>query len=306
LISYIIRRLGGAVIVLLGISIITFVIAFLVPANPARAIVGPHAPESLVLQVDKQLGLDQPLPVRYVNYMNNLVHGNLGMSYVLDQPVTSLIEQRVGATAQLALAAWILEIVIGIPLGIISAVYDRKIIDHITSILALIGISLPVFFVGLELMYWIGFRLNWLPVGGTGGFNYIILPGLTYAITGAAYYSRLLKASMLDVLSSDYIRTAKAKGASPARIIFGHALRNGIIPALTYGGIDVAALFGGVVVIEDVFGYSGLGQLAVQAISNLDVPVIMGTVLFATMFVVLVNVVVDVLYGIVDPRITYS
>ena len=306
MISYIIRRLGGAVIVLLGISIITFVIAFLVPANPARAIVGPHAPESLVLQVDKQLGLDQPLPVRYVNYMNNLVHGNLGMSYVLDQPVTSLIEQRVGATAQLALAAWILEIVIGIPLGIISAVYDRKIIDHITSILALVGISLPVFFVGLELMYWIGFRLNWLPVGGTGGFNYIILPGLTYAITGAAYYSRLLKASMLDVLSSDYIRTAKAKGASPARIIFGHALRNGIIPALTYGGIDVAALFGGVVVIEDVFGYSGLGQLAVQAISNLDVPVIMGTVLFATMFVVLVNVVVDVLYGIVDPRITYS
>ncbi len=306
MISYIIRRLGGAVIVLLGISIITFVIAFLVPANPARAIVGPHAPESLVLQVDKQLGLDQPLPVRYVNYMNNLVHGNLGMSYVLDQPVTSLIEQRVGATAQLALAAWILEIVIGIPLGIISAVYDRKIIDHITSILALVGISLPVFFVGLELMYWVGFRLNWLPVGGTGGFNYIILPGLTYAITGAAYYSRLLKASMLDVLSSDYIRTAKAKGASPARIIFGHALRNGIIPALTYGGIDVAALFGGVVVIEDVFGYSGLGQLAVQAISNLDVPVIMGTVLFATMFVVLVNVVVDVLYGIVDPRITYS
>ena len=306
MISYIIRRLGGAVIVLLGISIITFVIAFLVPANPARAIVGPHAPESLVLQVDKQLGLDQPLPVRYVNYMNNLVHGNLGMSYVLDQPVTSLIEQRVGATAQLALAAWILEIVIGIPLGIISAVYDRKIIDHITSILALVGISLPVFFVGLELMYWIGFRLNWLPVGGTGGFDYIILPGLTYAITGAAYYSRLLKASMLDVLSSDYIRTAKAKGASPARIIFGHALRNGIIPALTYGGIDVAALFGGVVVIEDVFGYSGLGQLAVQAISNLDVPVIMGTVLFATMFVVLVNVVVDVLYGIVDPRITYS
>ncbi|MHB1684079.1 MAG: ABC transporter permease [Bacilli bacterium] len=306
MISYIIRRLGGAVIVLLGISIITFVIAFLVPANPARAIVGPHAPESLVLQVDKQLGLDQPLPVRYVNYMNNLVHGNLGMSYVLDQPVTSLIEQRVGATAQLALAAWILEIVIGIPLGVISAVYDRKIIDHITSILALVGISLPVFFVGLELMYWIGFRLNWLPVGGTGGFDYIILPGLTYAITGAAYYSRLLKASMLDVLSSDYIRTAKAKGASPARIIFGHALRNGIIPALTYGGIDVAALFGGVVVIEDVFGYSGLGQLAVQAISNLDVPVIMGTVLFATMFVVLVNVVVDVLYGIVDPRITYS
>ncbi len=306
MISYIIRRLGGAVIVLLGISIITFVIAFLVPANPARAIVGPHAPEALVLQVDKQLGLDQPLPIRYVNYMNNLVHGNLGMSYVLDQPVTNLIEQRVGATAQLALAAWVLELVIGIPLGIISAVYDRKIIDHIASLLALIGISLPVFFVGLELMYWIGFRLNWLPVGGTGGFNYIILPGLTYAITGAAYYSRLLKASMLDVLSSDYIRTAKAKGASPARVIFGHALRNGIIPALTYGGIDIAALFGGVVVIEDVFGYSGLGQLAVQAISNLDVPVIMGTVLFATAFVVLVNVVVDVLYGIVDPRITYS
>ncbi|MCI0182744.1 MAG: ABC transporter permease [Acidibacillus sp.] len=305
MIAYIIRRIGGSIVVLIGISIITFSLAYLVPANPARAIVGPHASEALVLQVEKQLGLNEPLPVRYVHYMGNLLQGNLGTSYVLDQPVTTLISQRAGATAQLAVTAWIAELLIGIPIGIISALYDRKAVDHVVSILALVGISLPVFFVGLELMYWVGFKLGWLPVGGTGGFNFVILPALTYAITGAAYYARLLKSSMIDVMSSDYIRTARAKGASPNRVIFGHALRNAIIPVMTYGGIDIASLFGGVVVIEDVFGYSGIGQLTVQAINNLDVPVIMGTVLFAALFVVLFNLLVDVLYGIVDPRITY-
>ncbi len=305
MIAYIIRRIGGSIVVLIGISIITFSLAYLVPANPARAIVGPHASEALVLQVEKQLGLNQPLPIRYVHYMENLLQGNLGTSYVLDQPVTTLIGQRAGATAQLAVTAWIGELLIGLPIGIISALYDRKAVDHVVSIFALIGISLPVFFVGLELMYWVGFRLGWLPVGGSGGFTFVILPALTYAITGAAYYARLLKSSMIDVMNSDYIRTAKAKGASPNRVILRHALRNAIIPVMTYGGIDIASLFGGVVVIEDVFGYSGIGQLTVQAINNLDVPVIMGTVLFAALFVVLFNLLVDVLYGIVDPRITY-
>lgn len=305
-VSYIIRRLAGALVVLIGISIITFLIAYAVPADPARAIVGMHAPESLVLLVRKQLGLDDPLPVQYVRYIWNLLHGNLGTSYVLAQPVSSLIAQRVGPSAILALFAFIFELLIGIPIGIISALRDRKLADHVVSVAALIGISLPTFFVGLELMYWVGFRLGWLPVGGTGGLAYVILPALTYAITGAAFYARLLKSSMIDVMNQDYIRTARAKGASPIRVIFRHALRNALIPVLTYAGTDIAYLFGGVVVIEDVFGFSGIGQLAVQAISNLDVPVIMGTVLFAAVFVVIFNLIVDILYGIIDPRITYS
>ncbi len=306
MVSYIIRRIFGALIVLLGVSIITFLLAYAVPADPARAIVGPHAPEYLVLQIRKQLGLNQPLPVQYVHYLWNLLHGNLGTSYVLNQSVTSLIGQRIGATGLLAGLAFVFELIIGIPIGILTALRDRKLTDHVLSTAALIGISLPVFFVGLELMYWVGFRLGWFPIGGSGGILYAILPALTYAITGAAYYARLLKSSMIDVLNQDYIRTAKAKGASPLRVVMRHALRNALIPALTYAGTDVAALLGGVVVIEDIFGYSGVGQLAFQAIGNLDVPLIMGTVLFATVFVVIFNLIVDILYGIVDPRISYS
>ncbi len=306
MVSYIIRRIFGALIVLLGVSIITFLLAYAVPADPARAIVGPHAPEYLVLQIRKQLGLDEPLPIQYIHYLGNILRGNLGTSYVLNQSVTSLIGQRIGATGLLAGLAFVFELIIGIPIGILTALRDRKLTDHVLSTGALIGISLPVFFVGLELMYWVGFRLGWLPIGGTGGILFAILPALTYAITGAAYYARLLKSSMIDVLNQDYIRTAKAKGASPLRVVMRHALRNALIPALTYAGTDVAALLGGVVVIEDIFGYSGVGQLAFQAIGNLDVPLIMGTVLFATVFVVIFNLIVDILYGIVDPRISYS
>lgn len=305
LLSYLLRRIGGSLVVLFGISAITFALAFLVPANPARAIVGPHAPEALVLQVEKQLGLNQPLPVRYMNYIEGLLQGKLGQSYVLDQPVTTLIAERVGATAQLALGAWLAELVIGIPIGILAAVRRGKFADHFLNVIALVGVSAPVFFVGLELMYWVGFKLGWLPVGGTGGIQYIVLPALTYGVVGAAYYARLLRNSLAEVLEQDYIRTARAKGAGPFRIVFGHALQNAIIPVLTYAGTDIAGLFGGVVVIEDVFGYSGIGQLAVQAIGNLDVPVIMGTVLFAAVFVVLFNLLVDLLYLLVDPRISY-
>ncbi len=303
--SYIVRRLGGAVIVLFGITVITFILAYAVPADPARLILGMKASQAQVVALRHQLGLDQPLIVQYWHYLINVLHGNLGKSYTLDLPVTTLIGQRVLLTAQLALAAWLFELAIGIPIGIISALKDRKLTDHIVNIVALIGISLPVFFVGLELMYWVAFKAGLFPVGGTGGLAYIILPGLTYGITGAAYYSRLLKSSMIDVLQQDYIRTAKAKGASASRVVFGHALRNAIIPVVTYGATDIAALFGGVVVIEDVFSYAGIGQMAVQAINTSDIPVIMGTVLFAAVFVVLFNILVDLLYGLIDPRISY-
>lgn len=305
MVSYIIRRLGGSIVVLLGIALITFILSYAVPADPARLILGMKASAAQVAALRVHMGLNLPLPEQFWNYLVKLLHGNLGQSYILDLPVTTLIAQRVGYTAQLALAAWLMELVIGIPIGIISALKDRKLTDHILSIVALIGISLPVFFVGLELMYWLAFKAGWFPVGGTGGLPYIILPALAYGITGAAYYARLLKSSMLDVLNSDYIRTARAKGASSFRAVMGHALRNAMIPVVTYGATDVAALFGGVVVLEDVFGYAGMGQMAVQAINQLDIPLIMGTVLFAAVFVVLFNLIVDVLYGFIDPRITY-
>ena len=303
--SFIVRRIGGAFVVLFGITIVTFILAYMVPSDPARMILGMRATQAEVNQLRNQMGLNLPLYVQYWHYLVNLLHGNLGQSYQLDLPVAALIAQRIGLTAQLALACWIFELLIGIPAGVIMALKDRSAADHSLNIATLIGVSLVPFFLGLELMYWVAFKAGLFPVGGTGGVDYIILPGLTYGITGAAYYARLLKTSMLDVLHSDYIRTARAKGAGTWRTVFVHAFRNAMIPVVTYGGTDIAALFGGVVVIEDVFGYSGVGQLAVNAISQTDVPVIMGTVLVAAVFVVAFNIIVDVLYAFIDPRISY-
>lgn len=306
MLSYLIRRLVGAVVVLIGISIITFIIAYAVPGDPARAIVGEKASEEVVKQVRHELGLDQPLHVQYFAYVNRLLHGDFGFSYYNNQPVLELVLSRLKDTALLAFSGWTVEILIGIPLGIFSAVYNRKIADYIISVLSIIGISLPVFWLGMWLIYNVAFKMGILPIGGSGSFMHLILPALTLGIAGAAYYQRLVKTSMMDVYNQDYIRTAKANGASPFRITFKHSLRNGIIPAVTYAGMDIAFLLGGVVVTETVFNYPGVGQLAMQSIQRLDVPVIMATVLLAAIIVVVVNIIVDLLYFLIDPRISLT
>lgn len=304
MLSYIVRRLIGSIVVLIGISIITFIIAFAVPGDPARAIVGQKAAPQVVEQVRHQLGLDQPLYIQYLTYSKRLLHGDLGFSYFNNQPVNQLIFGRLGDTAKLALGGWIVEILIGIPLGLLTAVRNRKASDLVLSSLSIIGISLPVFWFGMWLIYNVSYKMNWFPIGGTGGLSHLILPSITLGITGAAYYQRLVKSSMIDVFSQDYTRTAYANGASPLRVIFKHSLRNGMIPVVTYAGMDIAFLLGGVVVVETVFNYPGVGLLALQSIQNLDIPVIMGTVLLAAVFVVLMNFIVDILYSFIDPRIT--
>lgn len=304
--SYLVRRLLGAIVVLIGISIITFAIAYAVPGDPVRTIVGEKASPQVVEEVRHTLGLDQPVYIQYFSYINRLIHGNLGFSYYNNQPVTSLIADRFGATAILALSGWIIEIIIGIPLGIITAVHNRKIADFILSTLAIIGISLPTFWLGMWLIYNVSYKMGILPIGGSGSIANLILPALTLGIAGAAYYQRLLKSSMVDVLSQDYIRTAYANGATPLRVTFRHAFRNGVIPAVTYAGMDVAFLLGGVVITETVFNYPGIGQLAMQSIQHLDVPVIMATVLIAAVCVVAMNFIVDILYFLIDPRINLN
>jgi len=306
LLSYIIRRLIGALVTLWGISVITFLLVFAVPADPARIIVGPKAPESVVEQVRVNLGLNLPLPVQYWHYFVRLLHGNLGTSYIYNLPVTHMIMQRAGATVELAIGCFIAELIIGIPLGIYTAMRARHISDYILSALALAGISLPVFWLGLELLYYLGFKLSVFPLGGYGGIQYLILPSITYGVTGAAVYLRLLKSSMLEVLNQDYTRTARAKGASQARVIMRHVLRNALIPVVTYGGIDIGYLLTGVILIEVTFNWNGLGVLAYQAVTQLDIPVIMGTVMLIAVMVVLFNLFVDILYGMIDPRIRYD
>lgn len=306
MLSFIIRRILGSVIVLFFIAVITFIIVYAIPADPARMIVGPKAPMSVVLAVRHQLGLDQPMPLQFWHYLVRLLHGNLGTSYAYDQSVTSLIASRLGITAWLALACWVTELIIGIPLGIYTARRARKISDYIVSAIALVGLSIPIPFLGIELLYFFAFKHSWFPLGGQGGISHLILPGITYAITGGAYYIRLLKASMLEVLNQDYVRTARAKGAKESRVIWRHVIRNAIIPAVTYAGIDIGYLFAGIVLMEVTFNINGIGTLAFNAIGQMDIPVIMGTVLFAAVLVVVFNLIVDMLYAVIDPRIRYS
>lgn len=306
MVSYILRRIAGSLIVVLGISIITFLLVYAVPSDPARMIVGPKASAAVVEAVRVKLGLNLPLPVQYLHYMENLFRGNLGTSYVYNMPVSTLIWNRLGTTAVLALGAWIAELIIGIPLGIYTARRARKVSDYIVSALALVGISLPVQWLGMVLLYQFAFKWPIFPLSATEGIRSLILPALTYGITGAAVYTRLLKSSMLEVLGQDYIRTARAKGASERRVVWRHVMRNAIIPVVTFGGIDIGYLLSGVVLIEVTFNWNGLGTLAYEAIQQTDIPVIMGTVLLTAVLVVLFNLLVDILYGFIDPRIRYE
>jgi ABC-type dipeptide/oligopeptide/nickel transport system permease component len=304
--AYIIRRIISNIIVLWGITVITFLLVYAVPADPARIIAGPKAPASVVKEIRIQLGLNQPIPVQYWHYLVNLLHGNLGTSYIYNLPVTTMIGQRYGATLELALGCFIAELLIGIPLGIYTAVHARKLSDYLVSAVALFGLSMPVFWLGMVLLYWLGFKLPIFPLGGNAGFMSVILPSITYGIVGAAVYVRLLKSSMLEVLDKDYTRTARAKGASERRVIWRHVMRNALIPVITYGGIDVGYLLTGVLLIETTFNWNGVGMLSYTAITNLDIPVIMATVLLAAVFTVFFNLFVDILYGFIDPRIRYD
>lgn len=306
--SYIIRRIGQSIIVLFGISIIAFLLLYAVPADPARIIAGPHATKEVIDQIRQDLGLNLPIYVQYLHYIGNLLKGNLGTSYIFHTSVSSLIGQRVGPTAELALGCWIAELLIGIPLGIYTARHANKKRDILMSALALVGISLPVYWLGLIFLVVFAFHIQLFPLGGFGGgaIQYLVLPAITYGITGAAYYTRLLKSSMLDVMNQDYIRTARAKGASERRVIWRHVLRNALIPVVTFGGIDIGYLLAGVVLVEETFNWQGLGMLQVTSIQNQDIPVIMGTVLLLAVFVVLFNLIVDIVYSFIDPRIRYD
>lgn len=306
--SYILRRIGQSIIVLIGISMIAFLLLYAVPTDPARLIAGPHATKEVVDQIRKDLGLNLPIYVQYLHYLGNLLKGNLGNSYIFHTSVRSMIGGRMGATAELALGCWLAELIIGIPLGMYTARHARKKRDLVVSALALVGISLPVYWLGLIFLVVFSFHLKWFPLGGYGGgaIQYLVLPAVTYGITGAAYYTRLLKSSMLDVMNQDYVRTARAKGANERQVIWGHVFRNALIPVITFGGIDIGYLLAGVVLVEETFNWQGMGMLAYQSILNQDIPVIMGTVLLLAVFVVIFNLIVDIVYSFVDPRIRYD
>jgi peptide/nickel transport system permease protein len=301
--AYLVRRTLQTIAVLLIISMVTFTISYLIPADPAAEIAGPKAKPDTIERIRERLGLDQPLHIQYGRYLWRLLHGDLGESYRLRMPVIELFRRRLGATAQLAVLGVLFELLMGVPVGIISAVKSRSWLDRTTMIGALVGVSAPRFWLGVVLLYLLGFKLSLLPLGGYGSLKHAILPAFTLGLAGAAWYARMLRSSMLDILGSDYMRTAHAKGLPPWMVLLRHALPNAIQPVITMVGMDLGYYLGGVVVIESVFSWPGMGKEIWQAIQNLDIPVITGSVTLAALAVVLMNFVVDLVNAAIDPRV---
>jgi peptide/nickel transport system permease protein len=304
--TFILRRLLQSVPVLLGISVITFLLIYYLPADPARMYAGPSATAETVDRIRHELGLDRPLLVQYTTYVGNALRGDLGFSYRKQIAVTELIRNRLPYTFALILAGIFVELVIGLPVGIVSAVSRGRLADRLGMFVALLGISAPPFWLGLLLLYWLGFRFPIFPLGGAGSPAHLVLPAITAGLGGAAWYARMMRSSMLDILSADYVRTARAKGRSMFMVVLRHALPNALNPIITMAGMDIPWFIGGVVLVERVFNWPGVGRMAVEAIETVDVPLILGTVIVTACIVVLSGILIDVVQGLVDPRIRHS
>ena len=301
--AYLARRLGAALLILLGVSAVTFVLLYALPADPVRQIAGRSATPETVANIRAQLGLDQPLAVQYGRYLAGLAHGDLGRSYLQRSEVSTLIAARLPATLLLMAGAIACELALGLTLGVAAALRRGTATDQTLMIASFVGVSAPQFVVGLLLLYVFAVRLGWFPIGGYGTARHLVLPAVTLGILGAGWYGRMMRSSMIDVLAQDYIRTARAKGLARSRIVLGHALPNAILPIVAMIGIDIGVFMGGIVVVESVFGWPGIGQLAWQAIQRIDIPIIMGVTLVSAAFIVAGNLLADLVTPFIDPRI---
>ncbi|MBW6422205.1 ABC transporter permease [Rhizobium sp. XQZ8] len=297
------RRLVQIALILLGVAAITFLLLYALPADPARMIAGRSATAQTVANIRRELGLDQPFLVQFWTYLTNLLQGNLGRSYAQKTDVATLIVARLPATLTLMLAGIVVEVMLGLLLGTIAAVRRGGIVDRLVMMASFVGVSAPQFVVALLLLYVFAATLGWFPMSGYGTFAHVVLPALTLGVLGAGWYARMVRSAMIDVLNQDYVRTARAKGLSARRIIFRHALPNAILPIIAMIGIDIGQFMGGVVVVEAVYGWPGIGQLAWQAIQQVDIPIIMGVTLTSALAIVLGNLLADLIAPVIDPRI---
>jgi peptide/nickel transport system permease protein len=302
MLAFIIKRLIQSVFILLGVSFITFALLYLFPADPVRQIAGRSATPETVANIRAQLGLDKPFIVQYARYFGNLVQGDLGRSYLQKTEVSTLIASRLPASLLLMLGAIVCELILGITMGVVAALRRGTATDNSLMMASFIGVSAPQFVVGLLMLYVFAVQLRWFPIGGYGTFAHMVLPSITLGILGSGWYSRMMRSSMIDVLRQDFIRTARAKGLGRMRVLMRHALPNAILPIIAMIGIDVGIFMGGIVVVESVFGWPGIGQLAWQAIQRVDIPIIMGVTLVSACAIVIGNLVADIASLLADPR----
>ncbi|MGB6127553.1 MAG: nickel ABC transporter permease [Psychrilyobacter sp.] len=301
--KYIFKRILLLIPVLLGVSFLVFSIMSFTPGDPAQLILGESAPKVQVLALREKMGLNDPFLMQYGRFVLNAVQGDFGRSYTSGREVFGEIFQRFPNTLILAIIGVIIAILIGIPVGIISATKQYSIMDSTSMIAALLGVAMPNFWLGLMLILFFSVGLGWLPSGGFGGWKSLILPSITLGTGAAAIITRMTRSSMLEVIRQDYIRTARAKGVSEKKVINKHALKNALIPVITVVGLQFGYLLGGAVLTETVYSWPGVGRMMVEAIRSKDTPVVLAAVLFLATTFSIVNLFVDILYGFVDPRV---
>jgi peptide/nickel transport system permease protein len=326
MLRYLWRRILLLLPMLAGVIVVVFALVHLVPGDPARVLLGEEATDAAVASLRHALGLDLPLPEQFLRYLDHLAHGDLGRSMFQDESVARLILARLPATLELALAAMLLSVLVGIALGTVAAIRQGSAVDLACLVFAQLGVSMTVFWLGILLVYAFSVRLHWLPAIGRGApllpamlealsgrpqpllgsLSHLAMPACALGLQGAAIICRLVRASMLEVLSADYVRTARAKGLRGARVIWWHALRNAVLPAVTMMGWQFGNLLGGAVLTEGIFGWPGMGQLAVGAISQRDLPLVQGVALTFALIFALVNLLTDLVYGLIDPRISLA
>src|SRR4029453_7611118 len=306
MIRYLVRRLLLTIPVILGVATLVFALIHLVTGDPAQAMLGEAAPQAEVLKLRHTLGLDQPLLTQYRTYLTGLLHGDLGTSFRYNAPVTTQIRDKFPNTATLAVAAMLFAIVFAIPLGILAAVFRGTTIDYLAMTVALAGISMPNFWLGPLLAILFAVRLGWLPVSRTGSIANLLLPGVPLGGGVAAILARMTRASVLEELRELYVLAARARGLSRTRAIVRHAFRNSLIPVVTIVGLQFGAVLTGTIITETIFAWPGVGRLLIQSIGFRDYPMVQGCILFISMTYVLMNLVTDLTYGLVDPRIRFD
>ncbi|WP_131194889.1 ABC transporter permease [Lichenihabitans psoromatis] len=297
------QRMMQAVAILFGVALVTFLLLHFLPADPAALIAGRSASAQMIANVRHQLGLDLPIVQQFWHYLRGLLRGDLGRSYIQRSEVATLIASRIPATLVLMVTGILVEVSLGLLFGTLAALKRNGIVDRLVMTLAFVGVSSPQFVVALLLLYVFAATLGWFPMSGYGTPAHVVLPALTLGLLGAGWYARMVRSAMIDVLNQDYVRTARAKGLSQSRVIIRHALPNALLPVVAMIGIDVGQFMGGVVVVEAVYGWPGIGQLAWQAVQQVDVPIIMGVTLVSSLAIVIGNLLADSLAPVLDPRI---
>ena len=302
--KYLMKRIGRTVITVIGVTLIAFLILHLTPGDPARIMLGQHATEENLEAVRSRYNLDEPIHVQYAKWLGGMTQGDFGTSLRYDQPVGDLIQARIGPTLKLTLSGLAVALVLGLLMGILAALKRNSWLDYLTTFQAMFWISMPSFWLGILFLYFFGLRLGWFPIGGMSGTLSLVLPALTLGLRQEAWFARPMRAEMLEVLNQDYVKAAKAKGLKYYLVVGKHALRNALIPIITMLALRLPWIIGGSVVIEVVFSWGGMGSLLVNSVLARDYPVVQSILVIISVTVVLANLLADIVYSIVDPRIS--